>query len=555
MGFGQWLGRDLFGHWGVVYNAVYGGLSALMPVDYRWPLAALLVVLGLAIFLFERILKMLFGGRLLPLLGAAYFGISVLLIRSLEWLATGLQTIPTLACDLLCLWAFMRYQRRPSPRWVALSAGAMALGLLFYEKSAFMPLYLLVVWALFLEAESRPRTLAAGLWRRRGLWLSYLAVLAAYGIARTALGATSVASAGLPTIGQWAQMYWLMWAKSLVPAAFGLALPTPHVNSLQLAIGIALQVCVVGSVAFSVRRRPQTWRVWVGLAICVLATGVVVGAARVRASGPEIATDQRYLVDFAWLVPLLVCLGFASRTRHARRAAERAATWTRGRLLASAAALGVAAYLGASIATAADWQDGWGGVAARGWEANVQQGVSALTDRDVRPVVADAPAPSVLTDPQSHATVAAVLPEFAPAAQVDGALVGPLFAVAPSGHLVPARPTRVLSSFDRIPSCGRRRTGDLAVTERLSGLAPRRAHSGYYALVAYRVPVQAEVPVFVDRGSGFPRYPTALIGLAPDAHSSLVWLGDTLPQRLRLEAPVGYVCVNRIAVVALSPPG
>ena len=141
----HWLTLPVFEHWDLAVHVAYSFQHRLFFFDYRWALVVMLVVLGASIFLFERMLAMLVGARWISVAFALWFGINVLWIRPLQWWGGGIEYFPYIFFDLLCLYGFLRYQTDGSPRWVAVSAGALAAALLFYEKPAFMLVYLLLV--------------------------------------------------------------------------------------------------------------------------------------------------------------------------------------------------------------------------------------------------------------------------------------------------------------------------------------------------------------------------------------------------------------------------
>ena len=549
----HWVASDLFGHWIPGYTATYSLLDQLMPIDYRWALVAMLVALGVAMLLFARTIELLVGRGPAPLLAAVYLGVSVLLIRALEWTAQGFQTVPTLLFDLLCLWAYVRYLSEPRRRWIVVSAGAVAAGLMFYEKPFFMPFYLLVLRALVLEVNPRPGAVIKAIWRERMMWIAYAAVLAIYVAVREAVGAGSTGAGPLPTLGALGHALWLMWVKSLVPALFGFALPSSHVNTFQLVWGGALQVFVVGIVTISIWRKRSAWRPWVALAIFVLATWLLVGVTRVGIQGPETATDQRYLQDFAWLAPLLVCLAFSRRASFMPKAADPMQPSNRrpGRLLLVLTAVVALGYMSSSVATAANWEDGWGGVAARAWEKNLQHGLAALQRSGTRLTVADNFVPLYIVDtsfvPYSYLSL--VLPNYGGHASANGPIVGQLIGVDPTGVVHRAHVARVWATFKLPRQCGTG-TAPFSIERRISRTLDPAA-GPYYARISYWSGGIGHLPLYVDTGAGYPGAPNLLVGVAPGTAQSLAWLGAGAPRGLVLNSPP-YVCLRQIEIVTLA---
>lgn len=550
----HWLGSDLFGHWIPGYTAAYSLLDQLMPIDYRWALVVMLAGLGVAMLLFARTLELLLGRGPVPLLAAGYLGVSVLLIRALEWPAQGIQTIPTLVFDLLCLWAYVRYLRERRGRWILVSAGAVAVGLLFYEKPALMPLYLLVLRALVLGDETRPREVIKGIWRERKMWLAYVGVLVVYVVVREAAGAGSTGAGPFPAFGKLWEALGLMWAKSLVPALFGFALPSSHVDTLELIWGCVLQVVFAGIVTFSIWQKRRAWRPWAAFAVFLLATWLLVGVARVGVEGPQAATDQRYLQDFAWLAPLLVCLAFSGRARFMPNGAGAPQSVTRRPRLPILilTALLTLGYASASIATAANWEDGWGGVPARAWEHNLQQGLAAIDRSGAAVTVADnfVPIYVVLTSFVPYSYLSSVLPNYGGHASANGPIVGRLIGVDPTGAVHRAHVARVWATFNLSRHCD----GKAPTIARIERRIPRAldpAGGPYYARISYSSEAVAHLPLYVDSGAGFPGAPNLLVGVAPGAGKSLAWLGAGAPHELILDSPP-YVCLRQIEVITLT---
>jgi hypothetical protein len=554
----HWLSLNLFGHWEIAHRAIFSIQNHLMPLDYRWALLAMLLLLGGAIYLFDRVLRMLIGGTWVPLLAAAYFGLSVLLVRPLQWWSNGLEAFPTLVCDLLCLYAYLRYQSERSGRWIAISAGAMAIGLLFYEKPAYMLLYLGLLRVLLMTPALRVRDIAAAVWRERAIWFAYVGVIVVWLIVREASGGGSIASKGSPPASEWVQFARVFWAQTLVPAVFGITLPASGLGTLQIVTSIALEVIVIGAVALSIRRKPTAWRAWASLAVCVVATGALVGQARLLQFGPTTGNDTRYMVDFSWLVPLMVCLAFSRRRAFTPSLTDlspklRAVPATWGVVLATAAA--VVAYPVAAIATAAKQQRAWPGHAARQWEQHVQSSLAMIVRTKAHPVLADGIAPWYIVEDifAPFNQLSLIVPHYAPSIQVDGPLLGPLISLGPDGRARPAVIRGDIANFH----VGKQQCGVASSTiHRVERRIPpaRAAGTGpYYLLVTYESARKVAIPLYVDHGKGYPGLPQELVGLAAGAHRSIALVGSSLPLRLLVDLTAqSGVCLSRLQVVRLG---
>ena len=478
----------------------------------------------------------------------------------MQWWSTGLEVFPTLVCDLLCLWGYLRYQGERSGRWVIVSAGAIAAGLMFYEKPAYMPLYLALIRSLPLARDCSVRATLSTFWRERAMWLAYGMVLAAYAVLRESASAASIASAGSSAFGAWVEFARILWAQTLGPAAFGLRLPAAGLSTVEVGTAVGVQIAVVGLVVVSVLRKRSAWRAWLALALCVVATLVLVGQARLADFGPSIGNDPRYLADFSWLIPLTICLAFSRRDTFLPLASPTPAhpqvpKLSRG--IALGAVLTVA-YVATSIVTTVTLQRDWPGPQARAWEARVTTGLAQLTRGDAVPVVANANAPYYIVQdlfsPDNQLSV--IVPLYNSRVHVDGPLSGPLFVLDPDGTPRRATVGTVADSLlTRREACVRPTYPTLTITNRVSTrLSP--TDGPYYLRVVYRDAQPTSLPLYVDHGSGFPGAPQAAVVLPAGAGQSIAWLGEASPRGLDVQIPAGSAaCVLRLDIVRLRVTG
>jgi hypothetical protein len=551
----HWLSYNLFGHFEVAHRAIFSLQLHLMPVDYRWALLTMLLTLGAAVFLFERSLRMLVGAGWAPLLAAAYFGISVLLVAPMQWWSTGLEVFPTLVFDLLCLWAYLRYETDRDGLWIAVSAGALAVGLLFYEKPAYMPLYLILIRVLLLGGDLRPRAIAATIWRERWMWAALIAVVVAYTIVREAAGAGSIASGGSASVSAWLQFARIAWAQTLVPGLFGLRIPASGLSGVQVGTAIALQLVVIAGVAISLWRKPSAWRPWAVLAVCVVATIVLVGQGRLADFGPSVGNDPRYFPDLAWLVPLLVTLAFSRRGvfvpviirgRSSLRLPHSVA------LVALVTGI-LVAYAARSIATDVSLQRDWQGHPARQWEVHMEHGLAVALRAGRHVMVANNDAPWFMVE-QAFAPynqLSYIFPAYRERVSVDGPLTGSLFILDGQGRPHAAAIGRTVASFELgHQGCVAPSSSGVNLTRRF----PTPAAAGpYYVRVTYRSAAGSNVLVYADNGRGFSSWPIESVLLPSDAHHSLAWLGQGSPRGVLLHVSgVSATCVERLDIVRLK---
>jgi hypothetical protein len=579
IGFGwHWLTAVIFSHWGISYNAIVAVVHQLMPIDNRWALAGMLVVLAGSIVLMESIVRTLFGRRWLAVGVAASFGLSVLFVRPLQWWAGGLQYLPNTFCDLLCLYAYLRFQREHSRRWAVVGAIALAVGLSFYEKPAYMLLYLLALRVLLLSRSVQPRVIARAIWGERVFWCGVVGVFVVWGVAYLLVGGGSGAVQGHVGVGEYLSYLRVVWVETLVPAVFDVTLPAGGLSTAQIVLAAVLQVVAVGAILLSFRCNRGAWRAWSFLAIALVANCALVAYTRLAPWGPWIGNDPRYLLDFAWLVPLATCFAYFPSSLELAPAAGRdrslrlSPRWRPGVLLAVAA---LAVYCGAAVATSMKMQRQWDGRQARSWEARLQQGIASIRAHGPPPVIADGTVPWYIIDTRFAPAnrLSWVAPLFVPGAQIDGVLNGPLVTIGSDGTVHRAIITTrtgagVLRQLLRsgqatikqaskvkqrgAGTCISAGTAQASIIRRLPTM-PSQAPAPSYLLLTYDASEPANLPVFIDPPRNGPWEPTRGVTTARGGNASILFL-PAAPRRILVRINPGTtVCIDRFAIVTLKP--
>lgn len=571
----RWLTSVKFEHWDIAMNAIYSLQHRLFFFDYRWALGAMLGLLGGSIYLFERILATIVRRRWITVAFAAWFGLNILWVRPLQWWAAGVQYFPYTLLDLLCLYGFMRYHADAQRRWIVISVAALAAALLFYEKPAYMLLYLVLLRVLLMSEDLRPRAVLASFWRERGVWIAYIAVIAVWGVGY--IHSHAYSSHGGIRVGQYLTYFRILWLQTIVPSLASVTIPASKLDGLQIFFVVASQVAVLGCLVLSLRRKRSAWRAWGFLAIIILLGGILVAHSRVSIFGVGIANDPRYLIDFSWLVPLALCAAFAPGDVLRPLAPERSARLSlpslpsRGVLVPLVIALPLV-YAAGSIASAVQLEKVWAGPQAREWEKRVRGGIAALERLGPRPMVANNVTPFEIMEEfvAPYNRLSRVLPMYVGPIQVDGPLDAPLVRIANDGtvhrvavsplpggtvagliaaHQVGVGPGRVSHTGEEV--CVIADGAPIPVERRLS-VVPDAAREPYYLLLSYRVWQSVALPVFVDTGSGLPGEPQNDILLSPSAGRSIAWLGVGAPHRVSLTVPpLTTVCISRLEVVSL----
>ena len=313
---------------------------------------------------------------------------------------------------------------------------------------------------------------------------------------------------------------------------------------------------------------------WVSLVLVVALGGALVASSRVAQFGVDIANDPRYLIDFAWLVPLSLCAAFSRQDVLEPAPAEPGGRLTVSRIAPSGAIAGVLliVYAAGSVASASKLQRDWPGSQARTWETNVRSGIAAVGGQ--RPTVAENTTPfEVMADfVAPYNRLSRLLPLYVGPVQVDGPIMGPLVQVLEDGtvrrvtltSIDGAGAVQTLTGLGQLSVSGGRTVsvgGQLCViadatSAKLEWTAPPGAVAGpgpFYMVLGYKVWASVAMPVFVDSGHGYPGEPNDGIALDPSANSSIVWLGPAEPHDVRFELPpVNTVCLSHVEVGSLA---
>ncbi|HET9074669.1 MAG TPA: hypothetical protein VFN48_08835 [Solirubrobacteraceae bacterium] len=558
----SWLFNPVLDHFGILYRFAFNVFVHLMPISWRWTLLADLILLGAAMVLLDRCLALLLDSRWAPLLISGAFGLSILLVEPLQWVSSGLQSFPTLVGDLLCLYAYLRYLEDRAPGHIAMAAAGVVFGLLFYEKASFMLGYLVLVRLGFLAPELSVRrvvAIARSEWR---FWAGLLAVLILWFIGEEASGAGGTLIS--PSLSAWVTFWRILWVQTLVPGLFGLHLPETGLHGGQVIEAIGLEAVVLAGIIVSLVRKRAAWRAWVVLLIVVLANGILVGEERIVVLPPAvIAGDTRYLLDFAWLVPLCVALAFSPASSFWPRRSRLRAPLTvpggpggpggaRSGVLVAGTGLLALAYVVAAQLTTASLQRAWTGTNALVYEQRIQQQVAAYTHDGVPPVVADTTTPYEILPsifaPYDHLSY--LLGFYAPSAQVDGPLRGELVMADQLGNLQPAVP-HVVESYRFGPRC--LVAGVRPPLRYLSVRIPRSGQGPYYLLARYGAGTAGYLQ-YSGTAADPAITPDIYIGTTRHAGASLGYLGDTLPVHLTINLPPhSRLCLRTLAIATLAP--
>lgn len=573
----HWLTSVQFEHWDIGWHAVISLQYHLFFFDYRWALVAMLGLLGGAMYLLERILRMIIRERWVAIVFMAWFGLSTLWVRPLQWWAAGTQYLPYTFFDLLCLYGFFRYYTDKAYVWLAVSVLALTAGLLFYEKPAYMLIYLVSLRVLLMSEDLHPRVILASFWREKGVWASYVVVILLWGIGYIDVHAYSTTH-GAVSLGEYLEYYFLLWTHTIVPIIFDVTIPAYKLSVEQIAFVCIAQLAVVICILISVKRKWSAWRAWIFLAVAVLTNGALVAHSRVPIYSPGIASDPRYMIDFSWLVPLALCGAFMKSDTFVLSVPPKGVTrlsLPSSKLLMSLGLALFVSYTVVATASALRLEKIWAGPQAREWEKRVRSGISSLERKGIHPVVANKTTPfeimAELAIPYNR--LSSLLPLYVGPVQVDGPLDAPLVSIANNGTVSRAKivklstrlnPASLIGRHELIVSGGRTvwqgqapcviADGAPVTVERLLNhdlYASKEA--SYYAILEYKIWHPLELGVFVNNGSGYSLEPVNMVALSPSAHASIVWLTKGTPQQVKVVIPqMTTVCIKGFEVVGLG---
>ncbi len=576
-GFWRALSAVRYEHWDLAYNAIIALQQRLFFLDYRWGLALMLAVLGLAVVLFERAISLVVSNRWVSIGAAVWFGFSLLWARPLQWWAGGLQYIPYTFFDVVCLYGFLRFHAGGGRRWLVASVAGLAAALLFYEKPAFMLVYLLLIRVLLMSDDLHPRAVAALLWRERWIWLAYIAVVLVWAIGYRGSGALHPHPNA--SLKQYGEYFEILWLRALVPTLAGVTIPAGHLDALQTLFVALSQVAVIAGILVALLRRPAGWRAWGLLAFVIVLGGVLVVRQRVSIFGVDIADDPRYLIDYSWLVPLCLCaaLSRSGRLKPRLRAPHERLQLRLPSPAIACAGVVLAVYAGGATASAVALESNWGGPQARRWEETVRSTLPTVAGAGAHPVVTENIAPFVILSPFTapYNRLSHVLPPYVGRVQVDGPLDGPLVSLDESGraHLATFGPEPGAKTLVQMLRTGEASLGASARMVREGAYAcviadtapvevsrnvprpPGEATAAYYAKLTYRSWEAAQLPLAaLPYGQPVPN--GYAMTIAAGTASSIAWIGDGPPLRVAVTVPLATtICIKGFEVASVHRLG
>jgi hypothetical protein len=255
--------------------------------------AQLLAGFALCLVLFHRILAELFGSRPGTYLLTLAFGFSMVHVGVTQWWASGLDRVPATLLSLLAVWAYLRWYRSRAWPWLALSLAGVGLGLLFYIKPIFVPVYLVLITVLLVDPERPLRQSVAEAVKDWWVWALYAAVAGVLGWVYVSHYPSHLQVDGGPAVAL--RYAGILWSRVFVPNLLGVYVPRgAPVPPALAAAAVAAHVLLVAVVAFTILRWRGAWRAWAFFAAGFLVNTLVVGFTRVFSFTTEILAYTVY---------------------------------------------------------------------------------------------------------------------------------------------------------------------------------------------------------------------------------------------------------------------
>ncbi len=277
---------------------------SVAPLNYAVATVPLIVMHGVALWLFWRVLVRLFGYHWGLVPGLAVLSASPLILAPTLWWAYGMELLPVLVATGAALVAHLRYLDTGATRHAVEAVAAVAAGMLFYEKAV------LIAGILFGVTVLRGTTVAEAIVRHWRIWVVHGALALGYLVLYFAI-VPERADAAPVSAGTVAEFTKNAVVDTFLPGVFGIPFTVPAGGAGWATPPLAMRIAaVVVTVALIVVSRKKPW-LFLAAYLAVALSLVVV--ARLWAFGPGVGTDPRYLAD---VVPVaVICAGFALRER------------------------------------------------------------------------------------------------------------------------------------------------------------------------------------------------------------------------------------------------
>jgi hypothetical protein len=370
-----------------------GGITRLAPLNWIGPAISLVLLQVLATLALLRALHVILGWRPVVLIPLTFALFTPLALPGFVWWAAALNSLPMLAAlAWVCADAILLV-RTGNQRYAVTAFLAYAGGLLFFEKSAVIPLVAFALTALLLRVNGEPSVVKT-VWNRGArLWIASLTLTAAWIVLYVVVVDQQRWSSDLP-------MTWNLLRRSfthgIVPGLAGgpwqwqrwaPASPWATPPSLVIALGWVALAAVLAISLIRKKRIGLVWLVAVGYAIACQVPIYLMRSSRFTAL--ELAQTLRYLPDLVVVLALLAAVALDAPNRPT-------AQWLNASVARTAVTAAVAAaFVTSSLYSTATFLTSWRDSPVQPYLDNARRGLAdaqaasaaPLLDQEVDPLI------------------------------------------------------------------------------------------------------------------------------------------------------------------------
>lgn len=289
--------------------------TKLAPLNYPvvlWTMLILQLIIGLLMW---QVLRLMFGSRPAILVPLTLFAFSTITLPASWWWAAAVNQQPQQIAMLAALVTHILYVRSGRWYWAVGGPVALAVGLLFFEKTALIVPFVGVMTWMFFSEGSPVGALATALRRYWITWAGYLVVLVPYTLYYVSHVPNQ--SRADPTTADFVGLFDSVVRQAIIPGLVGgpwrwsdtgvvdsNASPDPLMQIVAFAL-------VGGVVALSVLVSRVALKAWGLAAIYLAMLTVLLTVARGSIIGAVvIGSEYRYLTDFCLIIAVCGSLAF-----------------------------------------------------------------------------------------------------------------------------------------------------------------------------------------------------------------------------------------------------
>lgn len=575
------------GHFSPGHRLGHWVLQTVAPASWSFSLLMIVAFHSGSVVLMQRIMARLFGAPWWSYAVTLWFGLSVVYMKTLGWFAASMLVIPPTFFGLAAIHAWIVWRQTGRRRWLWWSAAAVGLGLLFYIKVLLVPLYIAMLRLVLARELLSPRRALRILIEDRVAWLAYAVPVGLYLLAY--LGGGYLDPASEPKLSDLDDYMREAWLRGFVPTLLGLRYPAD--GDEHVGIVLIGQAAVLAFVVWTARRSRLARRACLFFAAAFTLNAVLV-LPRVAEWGFGIGLEMRYFTEAAYLFPIAAAIALAVPVGMLPRdaAGARPSPMARpGRTALGVTVVLLVIYLVNVTSTYSELIRDFFGPDVRTWAERLDRDLDRLAAAAVEPVLVDGTAPQSVVEgwlvppgvvpawKQPSNRLSDIIPVLHPDVQFNRRAER-MYAVTAEGSLREVRLAPAFTStFREAVGSGRvvvskgevSYSGDAGCVSagrsrarvEISPARHLRPGPDFYLSLERASGYLGAIPVFVDRGVGYPARHDRAAEAVPAPAESIVQLGP-LPTGVpvlagvRLRIPAGSrACFGEIALGAIVPRG